>query len=1394
MAGRLNRSCMGRRGTNVRARSALAVLVLALGWFAHFPVDSAPPNDDQQAAPNNADELFRNERWVEARAAYDARTKGRDQQSRSFRDAMRGAVLASLKLKDWPGALGRAKSLIAPRPADRDDEPSNWRWNAEESETWHAALAHFDFVHGLLTEIAAATPAAERDFAKRLSAARIELDERLVEHLDPQRDREPWGWDRALESVSWWWNGVAEAQDYINSNPRYSRWHHEIGIALSHDGRPIFLEPPPQYAPDLPRSKKLLFVLAEIERLDNSAKRHSAAAALFARARLMRRLYGPQTDVDWSSAEFYYRYDKRPSFAGRSAAAGVKETWELADDEARTKIGERSRVIELSASQSPLALLARLERDYPESRSVPQAVHERAQYYQSRRQFAKAVDEYRREIQRFPQHELAEKAKEQIARIEHADVILGKTGISASGIAPRLWFACRNADEVDFTARRFDLAGLMKESDATNFRSLWHGWGFNRFFNDTDEKEFKELAPFAGAQAAKWTQPVARSDRVASHLTLAPLTEAGAYLVEARVPGSDQRSRGLVIVTGIALVQKPFVDRVLLWAVDPLSGKPLAGQKIEVQEREWSNRSRKNDTILVADQNGIAEYRYQMKEHSEGLVFASADVRGMTFCELAGRSYDWRKSRDWHVLCLTDRPAYRPGSTVNFRIWVRELADRRYEPVLAGTRLNVSVRDPHYHTSRVQELETDESGSVSGSYTIGAEAPLGEYHLEANFLGDRHHGSAQSFRVEEYKKPEFEVSVIPGKKIASPGEPVTARVEARYYFGLPVAGGAAQYQIFRGEQKQSFSLPAEFDWLYGAGYATFSSARSTDQDDDDPYGRWWRYRYRYDDGVTFRESVAEGQALLDATGAAEIRFDPAALKSAPDRNWRYTIEVEVRDAGRRTVSGSGSILAPRREFQVFAELDRGWYAPGEQVTVEIHARSANDVAVAAAGQAALVRLEQQGGAAPEARHVQDWNASTGADGRSRLEFPAPPPGRYRLDLRTRDSADRDVSAAVEFWVHDAAADFSRSPQPALQIISDRRTYRVGETARLLVVTANDDATVLVCRGPGEHQFLPVPRHVGILEVPITEQDVPNLFVEGTVVREGAVHTETCQLFVPPVRDLLKVEITADKPVHKPGETGKFKIKATDSAGQPVTGDLALTAFDKAVTAIEPESKFGPRELIRARKMERWRWSGNVSTSLISRRFGTTGSFMCPEYYLTDDYVPQIGMMGGAPPQGGDPADSGAQGGDLSGFEPGTELAAATVRSDFSDTALWLAHLQLDAAGEAQTQINFPQSLTTWRLRAYLVTGETRVGDVAQDIITSKNLLLRLQRPRFLVERDEVVLSANVHNRVGSDKTVTAELLVPAAMFRAAEAAADAEGNLRLTARARVPSGGDHRFD
>ena len=91
------------------------------------------------------------------------------------------------------------------------------------------------------------------------------------------------------------------------------------------------------------------------------------------------------------------------------------------------------------------------------------------------------------------------------------------------------------------------------------------------------------------------------------------------------------------------------------------------------------------------------------------------------------------------------------------------------------------------------------------------------------------------------------------------------------------------------------------------------------------------------------------------------------------------------------------------------------------------------------------------------------------------------------------------------------------------------------------------------------------------------------------------------------------------------------------------------------------------------------------------------------------------------------------------------MVEPTVRTKFADTALWVGCLATDKDGSPQVELNMPENLTTWKARVWAMGAGTRVGEGAAEVVTTKDLIVRLQAPRFFVEKDEVVLSANVHN-------------------------------------------------
>jgi hypothetical protein len=174
------------------------------------------------------------------------------------------------------------------------------------------------------------------------------------------------------------------------------------------------------------------------------------------------------------------------------------------------------------------------------------------------------------------------------------------------------------------------------------------------------------------------------------------------------------------------------------------------------------------------------------------------------------------------------------------------------------------------------------------------------------------------FRVEEYKKPEFEVTVEPDKEQVKLGGQVTAKIRGKYYFGAPVTQAKAKYRVFRDAYYHDYIPAGRFDWLYGSGYG---------------YRRYWDQWYQ-PRPASSGELIKEGEGALGADGTLAVSFDTADAKTRwPDVDHSYRIEAEVTDASRRTIQGSGRVLVTRTQFYLYATVENGFYRPGDKVKV-----------------------------------------------------------------------------------------------------------------------------------------------------------------------------------------------------------------------------------------------------------------------------------------------------------------------------------------------------------------------------------------------------------------------------------------------------------------------------
>ena len=1256
--------------------------------------------------------------------------------------------------------------------------------------------------------------------------------------------------------------GEQDFDEYYSN--RAWRRKRPIGLRLDTKGQPLFPATPSAYSSELPDDEKMLFLLVEVRELDTTPDRRYAALSYYRQAMLARTRFGMDRLNVYS--RLYYADGRYPI----AEALKRLKPWELRDNQALALAGGKARVVALPASWDVLRLLGLAAGDGRASDVAAQALYAAALYRQSRQQYRQALEQYEDLRKRLPENAWSKKAAAQIERIRKPEIHIDQAGLQLAGSPTRLQVGYRNVSKLWFVARRIDLKGFLtalrdNPMDGTDQRLIWSAlsnWSRPFTAGYRAKSSLSDLAArYLGPEVARWSDDVRddESHRFAQVTTQTPLEDRGAYLIFAFAsePAKDLEdkppadalksglSRAVLAVSDLAYVEKRTRSGNLYFVTDARTGAPVADATVQALET-WSRYESRFRRVrryrrmhnLSTDRNGLTLFTKSAPRHSSTHLLIEARGGRLAW---TGMSYwtPYRPSREREGLfayCVTDRPVYRPGQTVHFKFWLRRKLGGSYIST-SGTEAQVTVYDPRGDPILRKKLRADDFGGASGELDLGDEARLGVYRIYIR--GERYAGG-RNFRVEEYRKPQFNVEVKPGKEIVRLGGRIRAVVKASYYFGGPVARGSVRYRVFRQECRQSHYFPGPWDWLYGAGYGLPWYPM--------PWHGWWREAERCWApppafgrwGTPVRELVMEGSGRTDTKGELTIEIDTGpALTSHADRDHQYIIQAEVRDLSRRVVSAEGSVKATRQSIYVFVRPDRGYCRPGEQAQVRIQCMTADGRPVQARGVVTVSSMTFGAGAGAEGTEIKRWSASTDAGGSLVFPLGYDRSGRLVVSFETPDPWGALVRGRGALWFCGRDFDGRLYRFNDLEFITDKRVYKPGDTARVMVSSRRADAHVLfsddVDRGfLLSWKVLSLPRKSLIVNVPIRDGHTPNFFIEGTMVADGRMHKGSAQICVPPARGVMQVSLKTDKPRYKPGERARVTLTAKTPDGAPVAGQFALTVFDEALLQIQRSFGVPIAQFFHGRLRRYLSWS---STNL-QDRFAVFGLLTRPyqALYPTPDgwsgvwglQVPDwrtiteeqfealglglrkldatrvaagvsapgfagVGAMGGGAglAKGAEAADgamaTAPNAPAARKAAPGREFAEAKVRTQFADTAVWIASLTTDFNGVAKATLKMPENLTRWRLQAWGMDRGVRVGEGEGSAVTTKGLIVQLQGPRFLVEFDEVVLSAVVHNHLKDDKRCRVSIEVPPDLLK------PYGGGATLVER-RVEAGGETRVD
>jgi alpha-2-macroglobulin len=1232
------------------------------------------------------------------------------------------------------------------------------------------------------------------------------------------------------------WNEAAEDElvEDEGSDERAGRWGgrnalysaQPRGMPVDPEGNVVFTPRPPAWSPQLSDTAKIKFLLHEVGEADPTPDHDYQAEALWRQALLFRSRDGAER---LQRLESWWWNGSNPY----KSVIESKKPWNLADDEVLGLIATHIGVYKVPEDENPLRLFRQIGNEFPKAAVAERAALAVGQFYQSRQQYDRAIASYNEYLQNYPKGALRQSAQPQLDEIRKPELKLEDAGTLAAGAPPAIPLEYRNVHHLFGRAMPVDTTRLVKrfEEDWTNTRQDW-----SRIQLESpgsyllQEDKGQNFEKFSAGPWREFTLDVVDdgTHRYRKSDEKIPVTDPGLWVIEIFNDAAKKTrlSQGLVMLETTAVVDKHAKNGELFWVVDTRTGTPISDADVEVFEY-WSDWEPK------ATQPIKHNFVTHLKTNAEGLTRFHGDSghqrlltirKGNRFAYSGdGYFYGYSPSVDqegYLGLVFTDRPVYRPLHTVKFQVWARKKENGKYLDASAARTLHVEIWDPKGVKVMEKSEPADDIGSAGFEYTLPKAAALGMYRIDLQADGNGVSVGGNQFRVEEYKAPEFEVSVSVGDGPARLGTAIPVKIGAEYYFGGAVEGGRVHYKVFRTEYHPTYSMPGRWDWLYGAGYGRCYYAY--------PWFPWWAewgprrwfwYPWWGPEPKETKELVKEGSGRLDTDGKLSFTLDTSkAAKDFGDQDQQFEVEAEVTDESRRTIKGSGEVLATRHEFASFVETDRGYYDAGQTIRMEVATLKPAGDPLATSGEVRIQEVLFRGdnGDTVDEKPIVTSAAKTDSDGRLHFDWDVKKPGQYRLSYVAKDAWGTEVIGSTVVWVWGPGFDGKRFRFNHLEVITDRRTYAVGDTARILITSNIAGASVLfsprVDNGTLlDPQVLTLEGKTRVVKVPITAADVPNFFVEATLVAAGKLSEEAREIFVPPPAAELEVSLRPKQAEWRAGKPGEMEVVTTGPDGKPMPAEVAVSVYDKSVLYIQPELTPDARKQFWGqlrthsvesttnlkRRYETWQWltqPDQLASNLLAADL--SGSMPSEVDFLSnkDDELEGRAGKGGAVAYHSAPAkeaDARAAEEPASGermkslskvrrqsiaiirgeadkapapSQPEAGVVQPTVRRNFADTAAWRV-VHTDATGHATVSWTFPDNLTTWRAKAIGLTASTQVGEATASMVTTQKLLVRLQAPRFFRERDRVVISANVHNRLASDKSVTVTLDVPDALLK-----------------------------
>ena len=848
-------------------------------------------------------------------------------------------------------------------------------------------------------------------------------------------------------------------------------------------------------------------------------------------------------------------------------------------------------------------------------------------------------------------------------------------------------------------------------------------------------------------------------------------------------PGRWNRQQLLAWVQATDIGLSAHVDggEMIAWATDLATGRPLSGVEVRLEPGTTSGRTGKD---------GLAVLELPDAGRGPALLTARKDGDVAMLPEVGGWHNTWtnwsKKEPGAHAsfFVFDDRGLYKPGETVRVKGYVRRMERHEgggIQSVTSGD-LSWNFLGPRGNDIAKGAVAVSAFGGFDLSFELPDDVNLGHGTLRLEGSGALHGASHhRSVQIQEFRRPEFEVSA---KHDGGPhvlGARGTAEVSATYFAGggLPSAETTWNVTSSRG----SFVPTGRSDWNFGA------------------FVPWWE-RGGWNPRAQAQQVGTHG-GRTDGSGTHRLRLDFEGMN--PPQPHSLNLGATVMDVNRQAWTSATQILLHPADTYVGVRTKRPFTKVAQPVDVEVIAVDL-DGAVRADSQidvrlARLVWARSGGRWRQGEEDPRHCTVVSGPEGTS-CTFTPEKGGSYRITAAITDGEGRPNRSELTLWVSGGKAVPDRSvAKQAVTLVPSGEFFAPGDVAEILVVAPFDDAEGLVTwrrQGIVHHERFTLSGATHTLRVPIAEEHVPDLTVQVDLVGADersddagqplpdapprpAYASGSIALKIPPLTRTLSLEVTPADPETEPGAPTSIDLTVTDASGEPAAGaEIALVVVDESVLSLtgyrvpDPLAVYyalrGPGATdyhLRAQLLladpaaveagaNRSRDDddeGGESERKVLRRARTgnggggapAGAAMPPPSPVTASVMEPMemeadGMMEPSP-EGTPPADG----------------PAIAMRSNFEALAAFEPSVHADAAGRATVALTLPDSLTRYRVMAVAVHGADRFGQGEATITARKPLMVRPSPPRFLNFGDSFELPIVLQNQTDLPMNVAVAL-------------------------------------